>query len=501
MKKKHWLSSAVTVFLLGSMIISAVPAFAADSKKPGMNMDIGIQVDGRVLVPLRDITEQFKAQLTWDAANQSITINKDETTILLKIGETSVQINGKSQVLDVPPQISDNQTFVPLRLVSEAFGAKVEWNEEGKYTKVETKENELYINSHPYLELDGVHFVYDGEMDNGLPHGKGTAVKGTSLYGEVWYQGQWSHGKPLSMQIISSSPKEQTPSVSEGYQVYINSGYLKSDYAPITRNDAVYLPLWDVLGKLNISAEPVDGIVRINLPSRILLLRADSNLMSYYGRSMDPHSARLKYQPISENDVIYVPLVFLTDYMDMKVAWGEQQRIDITAEDLSKNASWGNKKTISDGIKQLKLETDAEAFWKSHPVLWVGKLGMDFSKENVHEYQQVSVISYNGAKVTISNGSITSEHTFNTMDSINRSFYTSDPLADIDWPENIKALVREGIAKLGMSREQAVSAWGQPSKINKTTSAYGDIEQWVYRGIGYTNYLYFTNGILSTIQK
>ncbi len=55
---------------------------------------------------------------------------------------------------------------------------------------------------------------------------------------------------------------------------------------------------------------------------------------------------------------------------------------------------------------------------------------------------------------------------------------------------------------IGMTREQATRAWGKPTKINKTLSATYSSEQWIYeRGaIGRTQYLYFDNGVLRSMQ-
>ncbi len=51
---------------------------------------------------------------------------------------------------------------------------------------------------------------------------------------------------------------------------------------------------------------------------------------------------------------------------------------------------------------------------------------------------------------------------------------------------------------VGMSNSDAVgSSWGHPSKINRTTTAAGVSEQWVYDEVGY---LYFKNGKLTAIQ-
>lgn len=57
----------------------------------------------------------------------------------------------------------------------------------------------------------------------------------------------------------------------------------------------------------------------------------------------------------------------------------------------------------------------------------------------------------------------------------------------------------KGGVRIGMSKEDVLkSNWGKPESVNKTTSASGVKEQWVYGG---RNYLYFTNGILTGIQN
>lgn len=41
------------------------------------------------------------------------------------------------------------------------------------------------------------------------------------------------------------------------------------------------------------------------------------------------------------------------------------------------------------------------------------------------------------------------------------------------------------------------SSWGKPSRVNRTTTANGVTEQWVYAG----GYLYFKNGVLAAVQN
>lgn len=68
----------------------------------------------------------------------------------------------------------------------------------------------------------------------------------------------------------------------------------------------------------------------------------------------------------------------------------------------------------------------------------------------------------------------------------------------VDQPSDKKEVKKEGV-RIGMTQDEVLnSTWGKPNKINKTTSKYGTSEQWVYGG---NNYLYFENGILTTIQN
>ncbi|MFE8698138.1 copper amine oxidase N-terminal domain-containing protein [Cytobacillus sp. FJAT-53684] len=89
----------------------------------------GGQIDkGRTLVPLRAIFEELDANVSWNQKSQTITATKGATKITLKIGSSNTTINGKNKKIDVPASIKDNQTLVPLRFVSEALGAQVQWD-------------------------------------------------------------------------------------------------------------------------------------------------------------------------------------------------------------------------------------------------------------------------------------------------------------------------------------------------------------------------------------
>lgn len=83
---------------------------------------------GRTMVPLRFISEAFGAKVEWDGATRTVTITWGSKTIKLTIGVYIAKVDGKDVKLDVAPVIREGRTFVPIRFISEAFGADVKWD-------------------------------------------------------------------------------------------------------------------------------------------------------------------------------------------------------------------------------------------------------------------------------------------------------------------------------------------------------------------------------------
>lgn len=84
---------------------------------------------GRTVVPIRFISESFGAEVTWESDTKTIRIYLESKVIriTLQVGNKIARINDKIITLDAPPLIKEGRTFVPLRFISESFGAKVEW--------------------------------------------------------------------------------------------------------------------------------------------------------------------------------------------------------------------------------------------------------------------------------------------------------------------------------------------------------------------------------------
>lgn len=123
----------LSVLLLSCLIIFvfaaaawAAPQVILDGTQ--LSFDVPPIIDqGRTLVPLRGIFEALGADLNWDQNTQTVTATKAGTEIRLVIGGQAYK-NGQPIKLDVPAQITNGRTLIPLRFVSEALGASVDWN-------------------------------------------------------------------------------------------------------------------------------------------------------------------------------------------------------------------------------------------------------------------------------------------------------------------------------------------------------------------------------------
>lgn len=98
---------------------------------------VPVIIEGRTLVPMRDIFEALDCGIEWNALNQTVTAtDKNNNVIEMTIGKNVIKKNGEEISLDVPPQIINDSTMVPVRAVSESLDLPVEWNDAEKIVSI-----------------------------------------------------------------------------------------------------------------------------------------------------------------------------------------------------------------------------------------------------------------------------------------------------------------------------------------------------------------------------
>ena len=95
---------------------------------------------GITLVPVRAITEELGAEVTWNEDTQTVNIAKDNIVIEMTINSTTVLINGIVVDMGIAPEVTSGRTYVPLRFLAETFELAVAWDQETETIDIEVVE-------------------------------------------------------------------------------------------------------------------------------------------------------------------------------------------------------------------------------------------------------------------------------------------------------------------------------------------------------------------------
>jgi len=81
--------------------------------------------ENRTLVPFRGLLEKIGAEVQWDEVNRTVRANKDGVGMVFEIGNKTALVGENKVDMDVPAQVINNRTMIPVRFVSENLGYKV----------------------------------------------------------------------------------------------------------------------------------------------------------------------------------------------------------------------------------------------------------------------------------------------------------------------------------------------------------------------------------------
>ena len=93
---------------------------------------VPVIIDGRTYLPVRAIVEEIGGSVDWDSEAKELKLNYKEDEIKLTIDSTEGYLNGEPCVLDAAPVIANGRTMLPLRIIEQNFGFNIDWNSETK---------------------------------------------------------------------------------------------------------------------------------------------------------------------------------------------------------------------------------------------------------------------------------------------------------------------------------------------------------------------------------
>ncbi len=98
-----------------------------------------LMIQDTTMVPFRALFEKLGVSIVWNPLLQEIIGTRDELTIRLTVGKSDAFVNGKLTKLNVPAQLIDGSTYVPLRFIGEALDSEVNWDSGKRSIFIATK--------------------------------------------------------------------------------------------------------------------------------------------------------------------------------------------------------------------------------------------------------------------------------------------------------------------------------------------------------------------------
>lgn len=88
-----------------------------------------MSINGRTMVPLRELAEYLGCQVEWQAPS-TIKITGYDGTVTMTVNSSKYMEGSVEKQMDVAPLIKDGHTYVPIRFIGEYFDYQVEWDPE-----------------------------------------------------------------------------------------------------------------------------------------------------------------------------------------------------------------------------------------------------------------------------------------------------------------------------------------------------------------------------------
>jgi hypothetical protein len=212
-------AAALTFGLLLTLSASAQVAISVNGNDVDVQPSPLIQA-GRVFVPLRGVFEDLGATVVY--SNVQINATGNGRDISLQIGSTQATVDGQPQTIDVAPFIVGASTYVPLRFVSQALGAGVQWDEAGRVVQISMSGAQPETLAVPSGDQDG------DWVDSPPPAIPYYEPPPAPEQNDIWVPGYWAWGEGGYYWVAGTWTQPPQPDYlwTPGYWAFNNSAFV-----------------------------------------------------------------------------------------------------------------------------------------------------------------------------------------------------------------------------------------------------------------------------------
>ncbi|PZT52303.1 copper amine oxidase N-terminal domain-containing protein [Paenibacillus silvae] len=253
---------------------------------------------GSVMVPIRFVSEALGAKVTYSKEGKvsKVGVYSKEHKVDMTIGQTSALVDGQKKDYGTQIMLKQNRTFVPLRLVSEGLGEKVEWDKIGRWVWIgnkdfrNTDDKEFKLTKlsdfKAYTKTKDIFENWEGETFSGVKIIKENDLPIQLSNGQVIYSLDLVKSKKAGLEMVEvRSDARGKPAA-----FLVKNGYAKMrqvlDAAFINNGDKTGMNYYPILSTVDKFAtgkyvESDNSWMNFRITQADYILFEDSNLKSY----------------------------------------------------------------------------------------------------------------------------------------------------------------------------------------------------------------------------
>jgi len=122
------LQTALAGLIVSASLLLSLAPVGAETAEPSPYVIDAVVSEGRMLVAIREVSAGLGAEVEWVSAEQIVMVRLGETELRLKIGSRQVMKGNERLEIDVPAQILNGSTYVPIRFISQGLNGSIDYD-------------------------------------------------------------------------------------------------------------------------------------------------------------------------------------------------------------------------------------------------------------------------------------------------------------------------------------------------------------------------------------
>lgn len=95
-------------------------------------------IDGRTMLPMRQIAQELGCEVNWNEAAKQIYVMQGSDIIVFTVDSKTGYENGKEFTMDVPATIVNDRTMLPVRALADALHLNIKWDDPNRIVSIQS---------------------------------------------------------------------------------------------------------------------------------------------------------------------------------------------------------------------------------------------------------------------------------------------------------------------------------------------------------------------------